>query len=357
MKGFNSVNLRFWRSANRDQLLDLSIKWLLVFTGILVLSFAGYYSLNRYQLFRQLPANKVVAKVEQRVRENPRDVEARVDLGKAYLAQGWYDKAIDQFNQALKLDKEHQGALVFKGFTYMKRGNNNLALKQFDEEIKLYKNAGYALENRWLEQAYFNGGVILWKQKKYDKALEYLKKAAEIRKTDADIHLVIGRVYLDRGAYDQAVKEFEEALKFDPQYADAYYGVGLAYEKNKEKGKAAAAYKQAYKIKPDFLKAKKDFDRVFKEIQQALKEKPGEPSTHFELAMANLGMGNLDEAIAGLKEAIKRKADFVLAHYNLGLAYEEKNKIEEAKNEYRETLKIDSNFTQAQEALKRLGAL
>lgn len=355
MTELNSSESSLPKSANRDRLLDLSIRWLLIVTGILLLSFGAYYALGRYRLSRELPVNKVAAQVEQRVRKNPRDAEARVDLGRAYLGQGLYDKAIDQFDQALKLDKENQGALVYKGFTYMKRGNNGLALKQFEQEIKLYKNAGYVFENRWLEQAYFNAGVILWKQKKFDRSLEYLKKAGEIRRADADIYLVMGRVNLDRGAYDQAVKEFEKALEFDPQYADAHYGLGLAYEKNKEIGKAAAEYKQANKIKPNFLEAKRDFERVFGKIQKALKEKPNEPSTHFELAMANLGMGNVDEAIEGLKEAIKRKPGFVLAHYNLGQAYEKKSKVEEAKNEYREALKSDSNFGLAQEALKRLG--
>ncbi|MFZ3062383.1 MAG: tetratricopeptide repeat protein, partial [Actinomycetota bacterium] len=127
---------------------------------------------------------------------------------------------------------------------------------------KYYKNTAQAKANDYLEQAYYYSGLIFWKKKDYDQAIEYLKSALDIRKSSADTHSWLGKAYLDKGLIDEAINSFNEALKYDPRFADAHFGLGQAYEKKNDKDKAIAAYKEALKINPDSRMAKEALDRL-----------------------------------------------------------------------------------------------
>ncbi len=249
-----------------ERWLDRAIWVMVALILITAAVFGAFYLASRYRMAKKTVVYEAGEKLAEQVRKNPLDIEARVALGRSYLARGLYDKAIDQFKEALKIDEEHQGAIVFMGIAYMGKGDYDKALKQFETEIRLYEKAGFAKENRWLEQAYYNKGVILFKQKKYDDAVIYVRKALGIRRTDADSHFLLGRIFLEKGAYDDAITEFRQCLRFDPKFADAHYGMGLAYEKKELKDEAIAAYKKAIEVAKeegqDFKEAKRALNRL-----------------------------------------------------------------------------------------------
>jgi tetratricopeptide (TPR) repeat protein len=191
-----------------------------------------------------------------------------VRLGILYTQAGRVDDAIVQFDQALKVARDHQEALLYAGIAYMNKQEYDKALKYLDKEIKYYKNTSMAGANPSLEQAYYYGGVAYWKKKDYDKALDYLNRALIIKSARSDTYLVIGRIYLDKKSYDEAIGAFSKALQFDPSYADALYGSGVAYEAKGEKTKALDAYKAALKSQSDFKDAQQAVQRLEKELKK-----------------------------------------------------------------------------------------
>ncbi len=86
------------------------------------------------------------------------------------------------------------------GIAYMKKGDNKNAEKYFRKEISMFGTSGYRLENKYLEEAYFDLGVIYWKKKDYSKALEFAVQATEIGRANADNHFLMGRIYLSKGS-------------------------------------------------------------------------------------------------------------------------------------------------------------
>lgn len=244
--------------------LDRTIKIVLIFLAILLIAFGSYYVYSQYLLSQKSIESQAIREAKEAIRRSPRDPDARVRLGILYLQDDRYDEAITRFNEALKITKDHQAALVYVGVTYLRKHQYAQALKYFDKEIKYYKNTMFAKSNLLLEQAYYYGGVALWKQKKYDKALDYLNYALEIKSTSADTYLIIGRIQLERKSYDEGIKAFNEALRFDPKYVDALYGLGLAYEGKGDKAEALKKYKEALKSKPDFKEAQEAVRRLEK---------------------------------------------------------------------------------------------
>lgn len=334
--------------------LGLSIKGVFVLIILIALAFGGYYYYERSQQEQSLASNQMVKGAEDYVRKKPRDVNGRVALGRAYLTVERFDDGIEQFDQALKLDKEDQAAIVYKGIAYMEKDDEKKALKQFALEIELYKNAGYAQENNWLEQAYYNSAAILWKQKKYEQALININEAANINRTDADVHFLAGRIFYDKGSYEQASQAFETALSFDINFTDAAYGLGMAYEKMGETGKAAATFRMAEKLKPDFTEAVRSHERLLAKIKSSYEQDSNGARPNYEMGMYYFGQEKYTDARRYLDTAVKAKKDFVLAHFYLGNIEENLNNTDKAIAKYEEVLKLDPEFEKAKQHLEKL---
>jgi tetratricopeptide (TPR) repeat protein len=204
----------------------------------------------------------VAPQIEQAVIKNPRDLNARIALAEAYLNLARYKDAIKQYNQALKINKNAQAAIVGLGIAYMMLGKNDKALQYFEREIDNFAGKQWSELNPSLELAYYYAASLWFRKKNYDTAIAYLIKALELKPASADTYFLLGRVYFEKREYDEAIKRFEEALRYDPKFPDPYYGIGLAYEKKGNQEEAIKYYRRALRMKPDFEQAKAALQRL-----------------------------------------------------------------------------------------------
>ena len=68
--------------------------------------------------------------------------------GNAYVAKGEYDRAIQDYDQSIKLSPTYSKAFNNRGVAYQKKGEYDRAIKDFDESIKLNPDYGNAFANR-----------------------------------------------------------------------------------------------------------------------------------------------------------------------------------------------------------------
>jgi len=333
--------------------LNKLIKLVVVIIVTVAIAFAGVYFFYLYQLKESSPVNLGIKQLEERVRKNPLDVTARFDLGRGYLAAGRTKEAIAQFKEGLKIDAEHQGCLVYLGLAYLKEGNPQEARKYFKREIRLYEKAGFALENKWLEEAYYQMAYISWKNKDNKEALRYIKKALAIGRSSSDNYFFLGRIYYDSKNYQAAITAFRQATLLDPKYADAHYGLAKSLEKTDHPGEAVWEYHLAYQNAPGSEKAAGDRDELLKKLEEAVKKKQDGKSC-FELGVAYLGLGRYEEALKQLLLAVKFSPKDARASYFAAMAYEELGKTKEAKNYYKKAAKLNSKDVLALAALKRM---
>lgn len=114
--------------------------------------------------------------------------------------------------EAAKLTPEAKQHLQ-QGMTYVSLAQSNPktasenydnALLEFTNAIKRYPN--YA-------EAYSNRGVAYMQQKKFNKALEDLKKAAELKPKDPIIHYNLAAIYSLQNQVDLSLDELDKALE------------------------------------------------------------------------------------------------------------------------------------------------
>jgi tetratricopeptide (TPR) repeat protein len=67
------------------------------------------------------------------VKENPNHENAQLNLGFLSVKSGQYDKAIDRFNSVLKINPQHIEVYVILGQTYAQTGNKEKAIENFEK--------------------------------------------------------------------------------------------------------------------------------------------------------------------------------------------------------------------------------
>ena len=82
--------------------------------------------------------------ISGRARRRPLAI-AYNNRGNAYAAKGDYDRAIQDFDQSIKLNPAYAKPFNNRGVAYLKKGEYDLAIKNLDEAIRLNPNYGGGL--------------------------------------------------------------------------------------------------------------------------------------------------------------------------------------------------------------------
>jgi len=166
-------------------------------------------------------------------------------LGYALYEQEDFENSINAYSISLELD-EYAGAYSNRGLAYAELGEHDRAIEDYDKAIELNKE--YA-------EAYYNRGLAYAKLGKYDKAIEDFNKAIELNKEYAKAYNNRGIAYAKQQKYNEAIKDYNEAIELNPDLAEAYYNRGLAYAEQQKYNEAIKDYDKAIKLNKDYAEA------------------------------------------------------------------------------------------------------
>jgi tetratricopeptide (TPR) repeat protein len=91
---------------------------------------------------------RAIQDYDQAIKLDPNDVEAFFRRGIAHGRRREFDSAIADFDRAIKLKPDHVGALYSRGLTYSNKGQWERAIQDYDQAIKLSPDNVMAITNR-----------------------------------------------------------------------------------------------------------------------------------------------------------------------------------------------------------------
>ncbi len=145
--------------------------------------------------------------------------------GPLYERQGDYDKAIQNTKKALQLDID-KGVVTALDSSFISHHYNNLGTyyyykgdyqRAIDNFIQAINSSTEALQNPAILS---NMGELLRKKNKYAKSIEYLKKSLKLSSAQdkMDVLQGLGVTYQKLGLIDSAVYYFQEAIRLSINY-------------------------------------------------------------------------------------------------------------------------------------------
>jgi RNA polymerase sigma factor (sigma-70 family) len=143
----------------------------------------------------------------------PQDAPSYIRRGKAYLADDAYDKAIVDFNQALRLDTKSAVAYFNLGRAHKLKGDYTEALSDYTQAIQL---------NPKMVAAYVNRGQIFNMAQRYDDSIADFDQAIALAPQRPIPYLNRGVAFGAKAEYDKARADFSQTIALAPDFSPGY---------------------------------------------------------------------------------------------------------------------------------------
>lgn len=192
----------------------------------------------RILLQRDQPA-EAVPLLDTVIREMPTSPEARYQRGVAFERLDVPEKALNDYSECLKIDKERRDALNNKAVILARLLRFEEALAEFSRLIELDPQLSLAWRNR---------ALCYSDQKKYTEALADYGKALELDPKDPVNWYQRGTVYLAQANLTAAEDDFSKALELDPELARGWMNRGITRFRRGNKTAAAEDLKKAQEL-------------------------------------------------------------------------------------------------------------
>jgi tetratricopeptide (TPR) repeat protein len=156
--------------------------------------------------------DRAIAEYNEAIRLDPTLAAAFDARGDAYYYKGEYDRAIADYSEAIRLDPKYAAAYSDRGLAYAKKGSYERAIADLSDAIRLAPNSA----------RYFNlRGYVYYSKGDYSKATSDYKEAVRKSPSNAGYHLNLGTALFESQDEDAAISSFEEAIRLDPDNKDA----------------------------------------------------------------------------------------------------------------------------------------
>lgn len=145
------------------------------------------------------------------------------------LIQGDSNEIIPQIEWHISVIKSAKASAIADELR--KKADALRSLGKNDEAIQEYDNATKINSQDYL--AWKNKGLTLYSQEKYDEAIEAFDEAIRLNRNSVEAWHNKGLALYSQGEYDEAIKAFDEAIRLDPKFAESWTYKGLAYSQKK----------------------------------------------------------------------------------------------------------------------------
>ena len=281
---------------------------------------------------------------------------AYVVRGIEYAENGEFERAISEYDQAIKHDPDLVGAYINRGLVYENLGDFERALTDYNKAIEL--DPDYA-------KAYFNRGNVYFNLGDFEKALADYDKAIELDPNYAKVYLNRGIVYKNLGDFENALENYDKAIEIDSENTAAYFYRGIVNYDSGNFENALADYNKAIELDPEnaygyiaergYLYNKMgDHENALADANKLIEISPGSPGSYLSRGRVYKDMGDFDNALADFDKVIEISPEHSRAYYDRALVYIELGEKEKAILDLETALRLDLSPLDKEEAQKLL---
>ena len=289
------------------------------------------------------------------LKQYPDVFQVRSNLGAALAAAGRYEEAIVEYKKALKTQPgnpqvELNLALAhYKALQLTEAAGELLPLHAADPEnlkIALLLGDCYFRLGEYRKAAQLLGpleaahpeeqaliyllGMALIRDRQVDKGEVLVNKILRDGNS-AEAHLMLGAARLEVYDASGAVDELAAAVKLDPKLPLAHYLYGNALLTLGHHDEAMQCFREELAIDPNefgsnlylgvLLNQGEKYKEAIPYLARALQVRPGEPAARYQIALGQIGMGELEQARGALEALLKDSPNFMDAHVSLARLY------------------------------------
>jgi tetratricopeptide (TPR) repeat protein len=266
--------------------------------------------------------------------------------GSALEIKGETGKAIEDYNEAIRLKPDYGTAYIYRGLVVAKQHEYRRAIDDFTTAAARDSSVAYLA---WNDRANAYEAIG-----EYDQAIEDYGRAIQSNPSYASAYFNRAGVYYARADYDRAIDDYGRAIDLRPGSAHYYSDRGIAYQARGDFDKAIADFDSAIRIDPYdaaplgnrgmIYAANGQFERAIADFTSAITLEPGSGWPYTKRAQASLYSGEANAAIADLKVAITLNPSDAYTAVWLYLADKDANGSGDASSELtRAATKVDRN--------------
>jgi tetratricopeptide (TPR) repeat protein len=298
---------------------------------------------------------KAVDNLKKAVAIDPKDAEALVLLGDAYLKQNKGGDAMSSYEKAIQANGKYPMGHLRKGQLSVRSRNYNEAQTEYQTIIAA--DANFAPAYRDLGELYYFAG-------KYDMALDNYKKYVARAENTPATRAVYGSFLFLSKDYAGTIKEAEEVLKAEPNNTVMNRLLAYSLYETNENDKALAAMQNYFKVVPTNKHIASDFeyygkiltkanknDEALTNLNMALKMDSTRSDLRNNIAQLYVKQNDFPKAISLYRDKMKRSKPTNTDYYYLGSLYDQAKDFKKADSVY--TFITTNNPTYAQGHLWR----
>lgn len=231
--------------------------------------------------------------------------------GVGFLLKQDFDRAIVEFNEALKIDPAYKRSLNSRGNAWKGKGETDLAMADYNEAIRV--DPGFSFP--------YNGRASVWYNKgEWDRAIADYSEVIRLDPGLAAPYANRGTAWKAKGELDRALEDQNEALRRDPKNVVVYANRG------------------------EIWRLKGDLDRALAELDQSVRLDPLSPLPFAVRGDTYRYRGELNRALADYDQALRISPDYIPAYVGRGLTFEKAGDIARARIEFNKALNSKTQF-------------
>lgn len=292
--------------------------------------------------FRRRYLDDARIEFEKAIEMNPENPDSHLHLGLTFYELEAYERAVDCYENVLRIDGDDAYAHYNLGNAYYEQGLQEgegseffkRAMKEYRAALKLNPSDGKSHNN--IADCYLHLGEL-------DRAQKEIKAVLK-RFPDAPGALcTLGEIRARQGRHAEAIAEFQKIIALDPEEHDLLHRFASrklvkeyaalievepdAHHHDFELGRAHKDLGIAYEDRSHLLKARDAF-------RSALQKDNGWLDAHIELAESYMLLDNLDFAILEIETALYLDPESIAAHCILGQIYIQAGERDLARGEF-----------------------